>query len=311
MISKKVKKIAKAQGWYKKNDGAFGLYKGFFCSISDTGMLSNPHIKTLSIVTENIGQDEKKLLQASLKDHQKRLRFNTFEIQQKVIHIQFQELWRSTPLKIIYGLLDFLLGIFHQNNITPHHNCFKCQANAHETDFYLNGENYSLYCNTCADALTEESLAIAQQHHAIYHKSYWVGFAGAFIFGTIMSVLWAVAANYLSIISLAIPFIGGYLAVLGYNKFKGKSGRYKKYILLLAHLCMVVLAVFLSAWFLMFRNNVPIKYFGQLLDTNVEFENFVGMQCVLTCLTSILVWCWLLFVYRDQAIEFKNAEKFQ
>ena len=229
MIFPKSKKIGKDLGWYKTDDGVFGLYKGYFFNVSDASLISNPPYKFVFVTTGSLTEEQKLQIKAELVTNKRKLKFTSFEFEDSGIFFRFAETFIYTKIKTVYSLFDFLVDLFKKLNIPEQNKCHSCGTNK-KINYYNSNDNGILLCDNCFNE-TNNKFHEIEKERISKEKDYVTGFLGAVIFSIPGIILWVLGAIYLGRMASAMAFILAFFSFIGYGFLKGREGTLKKYII--------------------------------------------------------------------------------
>lgn len=308
MIFPKAKKIAKDLGWYKTDDGVFGLYRGCFFNVSDASLVSSPQYKFVSVTTGNLTEEQRLQINAELVANKKRLKFTSFEIGDKDIFFRFAETFIYTKLKTIYSLFDFLVDLFKKLNIPEQYKCHNCGINQKINYCNLNN-NGTILCDTCFHQ-TKNKFYEIEKESVSKEKDSLTGFLGAAIFSVPGIILWVLCAVYLGRIASAMAFIIGFLGFIGYGFLKGREGILKKYILFLTNIVSVIIANVITVLALLMKQGSTIKQAIVELQTSEAVKEVFYANIVISFILALGAWIWILFIMKGNKLLIKPADKF-
>lgn len=307
MIFPKAKKIARDFGWYKTDDGVFGLYKGYFFNVSDASLVSSPQYKFVSATTGNLTEEQRLQINTELITNKKKLKFTGFEIRDTTIFFQFMENIIPTKLKTVYVLFDFLVDLFKKVNIPEQNKCHSCGTNQ-KINYYDLNDNGIILCDTCFHETNNKFYEIEKERIS-KEKDYVTGFFGAAIFSIPGIILWVLLAIYLGRMASAMAFIIAFSAFIGYSFLKGREGILKKYIIFLTNIVSIIIANVMTVLALLIKQDSTVKQAISELQTNEAVKEAFYANMVLSFILASIAWIWILFIMKDNKLTIKKADK--
>ncbi|MDC8099819.1 hypothetical protein [Chryseobacterium rhizosphaerae] len=308
MIFPKAKKIARDLGWYKTEDGVFGLYKGYFFNVSDASLVSTPQYKFVSVTTGNLTEEKWLQINRELVTNKKRLKFTGFEIRDTSILFQFSETFIYTKLKTVYTLFDFLVDLFKKLNIPEQYKCHSCGINQ-KVNYYNLNANGILLCDTCFHETNNKFYEI-EKLRISKEKNYLTGFLGAVIFSIPWIILWVLSAVYLGRIASAMALIIAFFASIGYSFLKGREGTLKKYIIFLTNIVSIIMANVMTVLALLIKEGSTLKQAILEFQTSETVKEVFYTNIIISSILGSVAWIWILFVMKDEKLIIKRADKF-
>jgi len=242
MIGSGLKKLAKENGMQVSNGVAYGDLKGYASTLSE-----GSGWKMICIATRFPDVQSRDGLRNALMEHNitKQYRVREIVYHSDSIEIIFNDTYDT--MKKIYGFIDLYYPLLKEYGATGSDICTGCGF-ALGTDAkwkLLNGAiAYPLH-ESCAQKLADE---IAQEKEEMKQEdtgSYALGAIGALLGAFAGSLLWAVIF-YVGYIASVVGFVICWLADKGYNLFKGKNGKAKVAILIVAVIFGVVAGTFIG-----------------------------------------------------------------
>ncbi|MGN6438811.1 MAG: hypothetical protein ACTHMM_19865 [Agriterribacter sp.] len=308
MIFPKTKKIAKELNWYTTSNAAFGMYEGYFFNIGDGSLLSNPQYKYVIATTDNLTEDQKVQIETALKANKKSLRFSNFEISSNSLYFQFLESLTFTKVKTIYALFDFLVDLFIKLNIPGQNKCHNCGAK--ERIGYYNFDNRgTIFCTTCFRDI-ENRLFEAEREKSSEEKNYLTGFLGSLFLSVPGVIAWALIAVYLNVIVSAMSIAIAFLGFKGYVYFKGRQGKWTRYLIIISNIISIVIANVATIIIMLINEGLTLGQALVQLQTNEVVQNMLFKNTLISFVLAFFVWIWLFFLLKDQKPVIKPAEKF-
>lgn len=238
MIGRGLKKLAKQYGMHVDKGVAYGSLGGYFATLSEGAGYKK--IVFTTAISDPVKRNE---LQTVLngRNLKKDFRVTDLKIAPKCILIVFHD--DPGTMKKIYAFLQYFLPLLDEMEATPVNICLQCDCEVENGCHKLiNGIAFYMH-RSCADKVCREISEDEQVQKANATGSYVTGLIGALLGAAIGGVLWAVVMYFgymASIIGLAI----GILAERGYALLKGKQGKGKIAILVLAVIFGVIIGNF-------------------------------------------------------------------
>lgn len=309
MIFPKAKKIAKELGWYKTNDGVFGLYKGYFFNVSDASLVSNPQFKFVTVTIDNTTSEQKTQLKIELDNNKKNLKFTKFEINDNRIYFQFAENLTYTKIKTVYSLFDFLVNTFKKLNVSEQNKCHQCGTQK-EINYYNLNDSGIILCKSCFKQ-TENNFNQIEREKISNEKNYLTGFLGSMVFSIPVIIAWVLLAVYIERIASGMAFILAFLGLKGYDFFKGRHGKLRKYILFLTNVVSILVANVLTVLVLMVKEGLTINQSLMEFQINQIAKNIFYQNIIISFILALLAWVWILFIMKDDKLTITLADKFE
>lgn len=309
MIFPKAKKIAKEQDWHKTKSSVFGLYKGYFFTVGDASLWSNPQYKYITAETGKLTEGQKQHLHSELENNKKLLKYSTIEIGDSGLLIQFFEHLTSTKIKTVYTLLDFLVELFKKYDVPEQNKCHNCQAKD-RLDYYNANDSGLILCNPCFQEAENQFYEIEREKFS-EEKNYFTGFLGSIIFSIPAIIAWVLVAVYLETLVSAMALVIAFLGLQGYNFFKGKQGKLTNYLIVLSNILCIIMANVATIGFLLIQEGLSFNEAIQELQTNPVAQDLLYENMLLSFVLSFFVWIWLLFLLKDKNLIIKLAEKIE
>lgn len=237
MIGSGLKKLAVAEGLKVAHGVAYGSLRGFAATLSE-----GSGFKQIVFVTHFNDPANQTALQTTLnqKNMQREYRVTALNIGPKTIQVTFGD--TVGTIKKVSAFLDWFLPLLEANGAAHYNVCAECGGALTGVSWKLvNGVAYPMH-EGCAANLRAAVETENQDKKA--KGSYLTGLLGALIGALLGAAVWALvlSAGYVAgIVGLLI----GFLAIKGYDLLKGKQGKGKVAIVLIAVLLGVVIGNFL------------------------------------------------------------------
>lgn len=238
MIGSALKKLAQENGMMVAKGVGYGSLRGFCATLSEgsgwkqivfSGRFMDPVKKEAFM--EQVGQT----------DIKKAYRVQNLGISPRSIQIVFLD--NPGTMKKIREFLDWFIPLLQEYGMTGANICTECGTEITSGRWALvNGTAYYLH-DSCAQKVARDIDADNMQRAEEDNGSYLLGLVGALGGSTLGAVLWAIVLNMGYVASL-VGLVIGWLAEKGYNLLKGKQGKAKVAILILAIIFGVLLGTF-------------------------------------------------------------------
>ena len=238
MIGSTFKKFAKEYGMQVDQGVAYGSLAGYAATLSEGGGWKQ------IVFTTTIADSVKAMeLQTKLNgvDLRKEYRVTDLKIGPKTIQVVFHD--NPGTMKKIRAFLAFFLPLLEEAGATKCGICAECGMACAGGCWKLIGGVAYYFHTACAEKVTRDIMESEACEKENRTGNYFTGLVGALLGSSIGAVLWGVVMYFgyiASIIGLAI----GFLAEKGYNLFRGKQGRGKIVILILAVIFGVIVGNF-------------------------------------------------------------------
>ena len=234
MIASNYKKLAADYGMLVDKGVAYGSLGGFAATLSEGSGWKQIVFTTTIADSVKALELQTKLNGLNLREE---YRVTDLKIAPKTIQVVFHD--NPGTMKKIRAFLAFFLPLLEEAGATKCGVCAECGMECAGGCWKLIG-GVAYYMHTaCAEKVTRDIMESEQYEKENRTGNYFTGLIGALLGAAIGAVLWAVVLYFgyvASIIGLAV----GFLAEKGYNLFRGKQGRGKVLILILAVIFGVV-----------------------------------------------------------------------
>ena len=229
MIGSGLKKFAKENNLQVAHGVAYGCFRGFTLT-----MCEGAGWKRLDFSTRFYDPAAQHALEAKVAevDLMKTYRVQNLNIGQRAIAVIFYD--KPGTMKKIPEFLDWFVPMLEESGASKADICSECGGKIMEGNSWvmIDGIVHAMHA-PCKDKVKAELLDAKQQEVEEQGGSYFRGVVGAFLGAFVGAIIWALVllAGYVaSIVGLAI----GFLAKFGYDLLKGKQGKGKFVILILA-----------------------------------------------------------------------------
>ncbi|MBR5529664.1 MAG: hypothetical protein IKU57_04230 [Oscillospiraceae bacterium] len=233
MIGVGLKKLAKQNGMREDAGVAYGLLKGYATVLSE-GM----GYKQITISTTfPEGQKEKLMELTQGVDMQK-----VYRVQQLVFHpegilVQFHD--TVGTMKKLEAFIEWFYSLLPQVGATGGDICRECGSSVMAGQWYLMGDFAHYLHDTCGQTLLQEMEQAQQEAREQDEGSYVQGAIGAALGALLGAVVWGIVL-YLGYVASILGLLIGWLANKGYDLLRGRKGKGKVVILILAVLLGVL-----------------------------------------------------------------------
>lgn len=238
MIGSGLKKLAQENGMKVAKGVAYGSLQGFAATMSE-----GSGYKQIVFTTKftDAAQRDELLAQLNQVNVQRTYRVQSLNLAPDAIQIIFTD--NPGTMKKIQEFLAWFIPLLQQYGATPFHVCSECGCEVTAGRWLLvNGVAYHLH-DACAEKTRRDIMSSEQAEKEQRTGSYGMGILGAFLGAVIGAVVWALVLNMGYVASL-VGLLIGWLAEKGYTLLKGKQGKGKLAILIVAIIFGVVLGTF-------------------------------------------------------------------
>ena len=236
MIGSGLKKLASRHDMKVSKGVAYGSMYGYAATLSEGNGW-----KLISITTTFPNFEKSREFQAALnaKDLKKEYRITNLLITQDSIHITFLD--NPGTMKKIEAFVEYFFPLLKEFDASPYQICTQCNCEITSGSWKLiEGTAYFLH-DSCADKLKREIAEEEELKKQEDSGSYITGTIGALLGSVLGAILWAIILS-LGYLASIVGFVIGWCAEKGYTLFRGKNGKGKLVILIIA----VLFGVFLG-----------------------------------------------------------------
>ena len=235
MVGSALKKMAQENGMTVAHGVAYGVYRGFALTMNEGSGWKALQFATRFTDPTCRDELERKLNAVDLK---RTYRVQSLEIGQRSVSTVFLD--NPGTMKKINEFLDWFMPMLEESSATKTDICNECGCQTFGDDSWvlIDGVAHHMH-NVCKEKVKATLLEEKQQEVEEQGGSYFRGILGAFLGALVGAIIWALVllAGYVaSIVGLAI----GFFAKFGYDLLKGKQGKGKIVILILAVIFGVV-----------------------------------------------------------------------
>ena len=234
MIGTGLKKLANENGMTIAKGIAFGSLRGYAASLSEGAGWKQ--IVFATAISDSVKKTEFMDAVGAV-DVTKKFRVQKLGVTPKAIQVNFLD--NPGTMKKIYEFLDWFLPLLQEAGATGANICTECGYEVANAKWVLiNGIAYPLH-DACAQKVKREIEAGNEAQKDAAEGSYLSGALGAFGGAALGAVVWAVVL-VLGYVASIVGLLIGWLAEKGYGLLKGKQGKAKLLILILAIIFGVV-----------------------------------------------------------------------
>lgn len=240
MIGSGLKKYAQANGLTVAKGVAYGSLKGYAVTLSE-----GSGYKQIVITTKFADPEKPAQLQALIngKNVSREYRVQNLTLSTDGIAVIFTD--TVGTMKKLEAFVDWFFPLLPEYSATPAHTCTECGGMLTGGCWKLiNGVAYHMH-ESCAEKLKESLKADDDARTKEASGSYGLGLLGALVGSAIGGVVWALVLM-LGYMASIVGLLIGWLAEKGYDLLKGKQGKGKVAILILAVIFGVVFGNVLS-----------------------------------------------------------------
>ena len=238
MVGPGLKKFAAENGMKVAQGVAYGNLQGFAAT-----MVDGSNIKVITFATSFAdAEQERQFTQAvDAANIAKTYRVRNIGKSSRNIQIVFND--TIGTMKKIRAFVEWFIPLLRQYGASAWNVCSECGTEITAGRWVLiNGIAYYLH-EACAEKVSREIEEENTKQREESTGSYATGIIGALLGALAGSVLWALVLSVGYIASI-VGFVIGWLAEKGYNLFKGKQGKGKVAILIIAVIIGVIVGNF-------------------------------------------------------------------
>ena len=238
MIGSTFKKFAKEYGMQVDQGVAYGSLGGYTATLNEGAGWKQ--IIFAASIADSVKAAQ---LQTTINgvNLMKMYRVTDLKVTPRFIQVMFHD--NPGTMKKIREFLTFFLPLLEEAGASRHGVCPECGCEVTGGCWKLVG-GVAYYMHTaCADKVIREIAACEEQDKQERTGNYFTGLIGALLGSALGAVLWAVVLYFgyvASLVGLAI----GFLAEKGYNLLRGKHGKGKIVILIIAIILGVLIGNF-------------------------------------------------------------------
>lgn len=238
MIGSGLKKLAREHGMSVDKGVAYGSLGGYCATLNE-----GAGYKQIIFATQIADPVKLTELQTVLNGHnlQKEFRVTGLTFAPKTIQVVFLD--NPGTMSKIGEFLEFFLPLLTAAGATGAGICPECGFEVAGGCWKLIGGVAYYMHQPCADKVCREIAAVDENRRGDAAGSYAFGFLGALLGSAIGAVLWAVVL-YMGYVASIVGLAIGWLAEKGYTLLKGRQGKGKIAILIIAVIIGVLLGNF-------------------------------------------------------------------
>lgn len=238
MIGSGLKKLANENGMKVAHGVAYGSLRGYAATLSE-----GSGYKQIVLTTKFTDPAKLNALQAQVNSRniQRELRVRDLTFAPNGVSVVFLD--NPGTMKKIEEFIEWFWPLLEQAGATRWDFCTECGSQVTAGKWKLvDGIAFYLH-DSCADRMVRGIEAEETERKEADTGNYFTGLLGAFAGSAIGAVLWAVVLSFGYVASI-VGLVIGWLAEKGYNLLKGKQGKAKVFILILAVIFGVLLGNF-------------------------------------------------------------------
>ena len=239
MIGSGLKKLARENGLKISHGVTYGNLRGFGVTMSEG---SGYKKIVFSTNFPDLAKKDAMLQQLNQVNVEREYRVAQFSVSSGAICVVFTD--TIGTMKKIYAFLDWFLPLLEQSSATAYDVCLECGMPITSGKWVLLGGVARYLHTACAQKVASEVDAENTQRKEEATGSYLSGTVGAIVGALLGSVLWAIIL-YIGYVASLVGFVIGWLAEKGYTLLKGKQGKGKIAVLILAVILGVIVGNFL------------------------------------------------------------------
>lgn len=238
MIGSALKKLAAQHGMTVSNGVAYGNLKGYAVTLCEGSGYKRIDISTRFADAAN--QDALRNA-ANAVNLQRTYRVQTLEFGQRYITVIFGD--AVGTMKKIHAFIDWFFPLMAQYHAAGANCCAECgQETTGGKWVLIDGIAHYMHV-PCAERVKQEITEAHEQEKSERRGSYLTGLIGALIGAALGAVVWALVLTFGYVASI-VGLLIGFLAQKGYNLLRGKQGKGKIVILIIAIIFGVLLGTF-------------------------------------------------------------------
>lgn len=238
MIGSGLKKLAKENGMSVSNGVAYGSLQGFAATLSE-----GSGYKQIVFSTKFTEPGKADALQEQLNQRNitREFRVQKLSIAPNGIGIVFLD--NPGTMKKIEAFLDWFLPLLKESSATGVNVCTECGCEVTSGRWVLiDGIAHHMH-DSCAQKAQHDIAEEEQTRKQADTGSYARGVLGALLGSAVGAVVWAIVL-YMGYVASIVGLLIGWLAEKGYNLLRGKQGKAKVLILIIAIIFGVLLGTF-------------------------------------------------------------------
>lgn len=239
MIGSGLKKLANQHGMTVGSGVAYGSLMGYASTLSEGSGWKRIDVATR--FTEH-AQQEAFLSALNAVDIKREYRVQSMQVGQRMINVVFAD--TVGTMGKIEAFVAWFYPLLDQFGALKADICLECGMQITAGGWYMvDGVVYHMH-ETCAERVGRDLETDAQKRKEEDTGSYGKGFLGAMLGALVGSAVWAVVL-YLGYVASLVGLLIGWLAEKGYTLMKGKQGKGKIIILIVAIIFGVLIGTLL------------------------------------------------------------------
>lgn len=228
MIGSALKKLARENGMTVSNGVAYGSLKGYAATLSE-GSGYKQIVFTLKFT--EAGKSDELLAKLNQRNFSREFRVKNLSVAPNGIVVVFLD--NPGTMKKIYAFLDWFIPLLRESTATGANVCTECGCEVTAGRWVLiDGVAFHMH-DSCAEKVKRETAEEEAAQKESDTGSYVTGLLGSLGGAAIGAVVWAIVLN-LGYVASVVGLLIGWLAEKGYNLLKGKQGKAKVLILIIA-----------------------------------------------------------------------------
>lgn len=240
MIGSGLRKLAKEHGMAVSNGVAYGTMGGFAATLSEGANYKQ-------VVFSVLFTDQRKMEElaefTTRMNVSRRYRVQALNINRRGVQVIFTDY--PGTMKKIRSFLEWFLPLLESHGAAGVDICTECGGHMDSGRWVLlEGTAFYLH-HGCADSISREVDMENTQRKEELDGSYGLGLIGALLGSALGAVVWALVLN-LGYVASLVGLLIGWLAEKGYNLLRGRQGKAKVAILILAIIFGVLFGTFLA-----------------------------------------------------------------
>jgi hypothetical protein len=303
-MNKTLKKMGNHRKWYGSEDRIFDHVNGYFIQIGSTGIMDNPNFKFIEVdLPIELEESSKSEIIAVLEERKKEIGFSVIQLNGQRLYFQFNQNLKYVKEEKLTKAVDTITQVLDSMNVSKEIGCRNCTKKDRIDIYHLNNQGIIL-CENCAEELGG---SFKKENEAFKNQGtrYLAGFGGALLFSMGGVVLWVLVAVFLNYITTLGAFVIAFLSFLGYDYFKGKPDKNKKYFVILAGVLSIIIANVATYFIGMSWEGIAFSDAMELLRIP-EVWNNLQSNLLLSLVFGAVVWFFMLF---DKGRENLSLEK--
>lgn len=243
MIGSALKKFAQQNGLTMDKGVAYGSLSGIAVTLSE-----GSGWKQIVFSTRFADPARRTVVSDALaaRDLKKEFWVTKYDVNSKRIQVMFQD--KRGIMDRMQVFLNWFLPLLRANGASGAEYCAQCgQLITGGKWVLLNGNAYHFHPQ-CAERVRQDMETKKQRRREEDTGNYFTGLLGALVGAILGAVVWAIVLQ-MGYVAALVGLLIGFLAEKGYNLCKGKQGKGKIVILIVAVIVGVVLGTFFSEWY--------------------------------------------------------------